>query len=68
LAYFTRSRTRFDIEQEVETEWGNIIPKTTCKYLGVVMDYKLDWKPYIEKIREKVSKSVNVLASLSSST
>ena len=68
LAHFTRSRTRFDIEQEVETEWGNIMPKTTCKYLGVVMDHKLDWKPHVEKIREKVSKSVNALASLGSFT
>lgn len=24
LAHFTRSRARFDVEQEVETEWGNI--------------------------------------------
>jgi exonuclease III len=68
LAHFTRSRTRFDIEQEVETEWGNIMPKTTCKYLGVVMDHKLDWKPHVEKIKQKVSKSVNALASLGSST
>ena len=44
------------------------MPKTTCKYLGVVMDHKLDWKPHIEKIRQKVSKSVNALASLGSST
>lgn len=68
LVHFTRSRTRFDIEQEVETEWGNIMPKTTCKYLGVVMDHRLEWKPHIEKIRQKVSKSVNALACLGSST
>jgi hypothetical protein len=68
LTHFTRSRTRFDVEQEVETEWGNIMPKTTCKYLGVVMDHKLDWKSHIEKIRRKASKSLNALASLGSST
>ena len=68
LTHFTRSRTRFDIEQEVETEWRNIMPKKTCKYLGVVMDRKLNWKSHIEKIRQKASKSVNALASLGSST
>ena len=34
LTHFTRSRTRFDTEKEIETEWGNILPSTTCKYLG----------------------------------
>lgn len=68
LTHFTRSRTRFDTEKEIETEWGNIVPKTTCKYLGVVMDQKLYWKSHIEEIRRKVSKSVNALASLGSST
>lgn len=68
LTHFTRSRTRFDTKQEVETEWGNITPKVACKYLGVLMDRKLDWKPHIEKIRRKASKSINALASLGSST
>ncbi|KAI6789402.1 hypothetical protein KC331_g213 [Hortaea werneckii] len=68
LTHFTRSRTRFDTEKEIETEWGNILPSTTCKYLGVVMDQKLNWKSHIEEIRRKVSKSVNALASLGSST
>ena len=44
------------------------MPKTMCKYLGVVMDYRLEWKPYIEKIRQKVSKLINALACLGSST
>ena len=68
LTHFTRSRTRVDIEKEIETEWGNIVPNTTCKYLGVVMDQKLVWKSHIEEIRRKVSKSVNALASLGSAT
>lgn len=55
-------------KREAETEWGNIMPKTTCKYLGVVMDHRLEWKPHIEKIRQKVSKSINALACLGSST
>ncbi|KAM0724065.1 hypothetical protein Q7P37_000245 [Cladosporium fusiforme] len=68
LTHFTRSRTRFDTEKEIETEWESILPSTTCKYLGVVMDQKLNWKSHIEEIRRKVSKSVNALASLGSST
>jgi hypothetical protein len=42
--------------------------KATCKYLGVVMDRKLDWKSHIEEIRRKALKSINALASLGSST
>lgn len=29
LTHITRSRTRFDTEKEVETGWGNIVPKAT---------------------------------------
>jgi ribonuclease HI len=44
------------------------MPKTTCKYLGVVMDQKLDWKSHIEKTGRKASESVSALASLGSPT
>lgn len=68
LTHFARSRTRFDTEKEVETEWGHIVPDTTCKYLGVVIDQKLDWRPHIEEFKRKMSKSVIALASLGNST
>jgi hypothetical protein len=41
--------------------------KATCKYLGIVIDRKLDWKSHIKEIRQKALKSINVLASLGSS-
>lgn len=43
---FIRSRTWFDTEKEIQAgkggEGGSIVPKATCKYLGMVMDQKLD--------------------------
>lgn len=39
-----------------------------CKYLGIVLDGKLQWKEHIEEIRRKTSKTVNALSSLGSST
>ena len=41
---------------------------TTFKYLGMVVDQKLNWKLHIEDIKRKVSNSFNALASLGSST
>jgi len=35
LTHSTRSRIRFDTSKEIQTGWGNIVPNTTCKYLGV---------------------------------
>ncbi len=41
---------RTEIERAYET-----------KFLGVVMDHKLCWKPQIEHIKRKLSKSISVL-------
>jgi hypothetical protein len=31
LTHFTRSRTRFDTDKEIESEWGSITSKAACK-------------------------------------
>tara|TARA_R110002003_G_scaffold1780_2_gene23515 strand:+ start:2477 stop:2749 length:273 start_codon:yes stop_codon:yes gene_type:complete len=41
LIHFTRSFTRIDTSRPVRTEWGEVKPKVTCKYLGLTMDAKL---------------------------
>jgi hypothetical protein len=38
LTYFTRSRKRINTEALIYTEWGEIRPEATCKYLGLTMD------------------------------
>ena len=67
LTHFTRARTRHDLTQGIETTWCHIEPKATCKYLGVTMDTKLQWKPHVEEIQRKVTKTVNALGVLGNS-
>lgn len=58
MTHFTRARTRFDLERGIETSWCNITPKATCKYLGVTTDLKLRWKPHIDEIQRKVTRTL----------
>ncbi|KAJ3552812.1 hypothetical protein NPX13_g11028 [Xylaria arbuscula] len=67
LTHFTRARKRIDIAQKLQTPWGEIAPKPTCKYLGVTMDTKLTWKPHIEGIRQKLMKTVTAMGCLGNS-
>jgi hypothetical protein len=41
LTHFTRSRKRINTATPIQTEWGEIRPAATCKYLGLTMDAKL---------------------------
>lgn len=67
LTHFTRARTRHDVDQGIHTTWCHIKPKPTCKYLGITMDTKLQWKAHVEGIRLKVNKTVNALGALGNS-
>lgn len=43
-------------------------PKAKCRYLGLTIDTKLKWKPHINQIQAKASRSVQALSSLAGST
>ncbi|KAH6952284.1 hypothetical protein BKA56DRAFT_442428, partial [Ilyonectria sp. MPI-CAGE-AT-0026] len=68
LIHFTRARTRIDIQHPLKTAWGEIPAKPTCKYLGLNMDSALQWKPHVDEIRRKATKTISALSSLGSST
>ncbi|SCO87705.1 uncharacterized protein FRV6_11832 [Fusarium oxysporum] len=68
LTHFTRTRTRMDINEPLQTRWGTIEPKRTCKYLGLTMDTTFTWKQHIDEIQRKVSKTINAFSSLGGST
>jgi hypothetical protein len=68
LTHFTRSRKRINVDAPIQTEWGEIKPTATCKYLGLTLDTKLKWREHIETIREKATRTVHMLSSLGSST
>jgi hypothetical protein len=67
LTHFTRSRKRIGTETPIQTEWGEIQPEATCKYLGLTMDAKLHWKEHTEEIGRKATKTVNALSCLGGS-
>ncbi|KAH7115559.1 hypothetical protein EDB81DRAFT_611680, partial [Dactylonectria macrodidyma] len=68
LIHFTRAHTRIDIQHPLQTAWGEIPAKPTCKYLGLIMDSALQWKPHVDEIRRKATKTISALSSLGSST
>ena len=68
LIHFTRSFTRIDTSRAIQTEWGEVKPKATCKYIGLIMGAKLRWKEHIEEVRQKATIIVNALSCLGVST
>jgi ribonuclease HI len=68
LTHFTRSRKRINVDAPIQTEWGEIKPSPTCKYLGLTLDIKLKWREHIETVRQKATRTVHMLSSLGSST
>jgi hypothetical protein len=68
LTHFTRSRKRINVDASIHTDWGEIKPAPTCKYLGLTLDTKLTWREHVETIRQKATRTVHTLSSLGSST
>jgi ribonuclease HI len=68
LTHFTRSRKRINVDASIQTDWGEIKPSPTCKYLGLTLDTKLKWREQVETIRQKATRTVHMLSSLGSST
>ncbi|KAK4071132.1 hypothetical protein Purlil1_13494 [Purpureocillium lilacinum] len=67
LTHFTRAKSRIDTSTPLQTRWGVIKPKPTCKYLGVTMDSKLRWRQHIDEMERKVSKTIAALSCLGNS-
>ncbi|OHW95426.1 reverse transcriptase [Colletotrichum incanum] len=68
LTHFTRAKTRINTDTTLQSQWGEIRPKTTCKYLGLIMDSSLKWKQHIDETERKVTNTITALSSLGNST
>jgi len=42
----------------------NISPEDNLKYLGVLLDNKLSWKPYVQKVKTQLSRACGILSKL----
>jgi len=42
----------------------NISPEDNLKYLGVLLDNKLSWKPHVQKVKTQLSRACGVLSKL----
>ncbi|KAJ6436234.1 reverse transcriptase [Purpureocillium lavendulum] len=67
LTHFTRAKSRIDTRTPLQTRWGEIKPKRTCKYLGLIMDSQLRWRQHIDEIERKVSGTIAALSCLGNS-
>ena len=58
---FHRARIKSD-EHAVITIGNAILQRTnSLKYLGVIIDYKLNWTQYISHARNKISKGIGIM-------
>lgn len=46
----------------------DLVPSPTCKYLGVVMDSQLIWRPHLAYLKKKSTAKLSVLAALAGFT
>ena len=42
----------------------NISPEDNLKYLGVLLDIKLSWKPHVQRVKTQLSRSCGILSKL----
>ncbi|OHE90327.1 zinc knuckle [Colletotrichum orchidophilum] len=64
LTHFTRAKTRFDSDTTLQSPWGKIEPKTTCEYLGLIMDSSLKWKQRIDGTESKATNTITALSGI----
>jgi len=46
----------------------SISPEDHLKYLGVLLDNKLNWKPHVQKVKTQLSRACGVLSKLKHDT
>src|SRR6218665_2765249 len=42
-----------------------VVPNATVKFLGIIFDRKLNWKPHVDYIIEKCKKRLNLMRAIS---
>lgn len=68
LIHLSRSPKKFNMAASINIEINEIKPKTDIRVLGLQIDTKLKWGPYVRKTQEKMIKQSMALTKISSST
>jgi hypothetical protein len=68
LIHFTRSKTKFNTAQGLKIIGVEVLPATTAKYLGILLDAELKWDVQIQHVQEKATPRLLPLATLAGST
>ena len=59
-----RKKLSSPLALDIAYDNSSIATKSSCKYLGVHLDYKLDYKPQIHQIETKLARSIGILNKL----
>jgi len=49
---------------EVIINYHNISPEDNLRYLGVLLDNKLSWKPHVQRVKTQLSRACGILSKL----
>jgi len=59
-----RTELRLCIKNRKPQHHHSISPKDNLKYLGVLLENKLSWKPHVQKVKNQLSRACGVLSKL----
>ena len=68
LIHLTRHPKRFNMSACLQLDQHKVDSETQIKVLGVELDTKLRWGPYVQKIQEKITQQAIALHRITTST
>jgi ribonuclease HI len=68
LLHIARGQKRVPTYPLILPEREPLHPSSCCRFLGIILDSKLNWNQYIQHIQARATRSLTALASLSGST
>ena len=61
---FKKPYTKLNFKYKFKIDGHKVLPKSTIKYLGLEVDDHITWKPFINSLKNKLTRAVGVLSKL----
>ena len=61
---FRKPNKSIDFEIKIKINGKRLHPSTNIKYLGILLDEHLSWKPYINELTKKINRSNSMLSKI----